>query len=82
MNSTERFRPKNIIEYPPFNRKMFEEYFYHEYYYNQPLLERIYLPIFWTNYYISRNYGQGDTSDLQEYLDKLDIKKIFYNSSI
>lgn len=78
MNISEKFRLKNIIEYPPCNKKMFEEYFYNEYSNNQPSLDRIYLPIFWTNYYISRNYGQGDISDLQEYLDNLDRSKKYF----
>lgn len=69
---SEEFRPRNILEYPPSNKQTFEEYFYDEYMNNNTKTDRIYIPVFWTNYYISKNYGKGDLSKLQEILDNLD----------
>jgi len=66
------------VEYPPHNKMIFEEYFMN--YYNQwdPEKERIYLPILWTNYYISRNYGCFDMGLLQKYLNGLDRSKKYF----
>jgi hypothetical protein len=74
----DRFRPRNILVYPPGNNQTFEEYFYDEYLKSQKTFERIYIPIFWTNYYISKNYGKGDISELQSILDKLDRSKKYF----
>ena len=67
------------VEYPPHNKMIFEEYFmnyYSRWDYSEK--ERIYLPILWTNYYISRNYGCFDMSHLQKYLDGLDRSKKYF----
>jgi len=79
----EKFRPRNVLIYPPGNNQTFEEYFYDNYseigeydYINKK--DRIYLPIFWTNYYISKSYGKGDLSDLQNLLDGLDRSKKYF----
>jgi hypothetical protein len=65
-------------ENPPKNIMIFEEYFGKYISLNKPKLKREYLPIYWTNYYISKNYGQDDTSDLQRYLDSLDRSKRYF----
>lgn len=75
---SEKFRPRNILIYPPKNTKIFEEFFYDEFLKLNPKTERIYLPIFWTNYYISKNYGQGDLSELQSVLDGLNKNKKYF----
>lgn len=61
---------------PPYNDMIFEEYFYRNY--KDIKTDREYLPILWTNFYISRNYAQQDMSDLQCFLDSLDTKKKYF----
>lgn len=73
-----KFRPTSIIEYPPGNTHLFEEYFFEEYSRGGDISNRVYLPIYWTNYYISKNYGAGDLSDLQSILDQLDRSKRYF----
>lgn len=65
-------------ENPPKNLMIFEEYFGRYIKNIQYKSNREYLPIYWTNYYISRNYGKADMSDLQEYLDSLDRSKKYF----
>lgn len=65
-------------ENPPKNSMIFEEYFGRYIKNIQYKSNREYLPIYWTNYYISRNYGKADMSDLQEYLDSLDRSKKYF----
>jgi len=57
------------VHYPPFNSQIFEEFFYSKYIQNTVVTERIYLPIFWTSLYVNRNYGNGDLSDIQSFID-------------
>jgi hypothetical protein len=66
------------VHYPPFNSQIFEEFFYSKYLQNQIETERIYLPIFWTSLYVNRNYGNGDLSDIQNFIDNLDKDKKYY----
>lgn len=75
---------------PPHNRVIFEEYFYKKSVdifgegrlypdrWTNTAYNKIYLPILWTNYYISKNYGQDDMSELQEFLDGLDKSKEYF----
>ena len=65
-------------EYPPHNKMIFEEYFLNYFLENNIDVERIYLPILWTNFYIERNYGNDDMSDLQTYLNELDTSKKYF----
>jgi hypothetical protein len=74
----DKFRPKNILTYPPENTQTFEEYFYVEFVKTEHSINRIYLPIFWTNYYILKNYGNGDLSELQSIIDNLDKTKKYF----
>lgn len=66
------------VHYPPFNSQIFEEFFYSKYIQNTVVTERIYLPIFWTSLYVNRNYGNGDLSDIQSFIDNLDRTKKYY----
>lgn len=75
--------PKNFIvhtnhTYPPFNNIIFEDYFYNYMITNNIETERIYLPILWTNFYLSRGNGDGDMSDLQKFISSLDRSKKYY----
>ena len=62
--------PTNHI-HPPCNEMIFEEYFYKRFTEEGLYTDRIYLPILWTNYYISKDYCNQDMSELQEFLDSL-----------
>lgn len=72
------FKVPTNHENPPQNIIIFEEFFGKYIESVQPKLNREYLPIYWTNYYISRDYGQQDMSDLQRYLDSLDRSKKYF----
>lgn len=79
MKESENFRtPKTFNPYPPDAIETFEEYFYKCFLKSPPDLDRVYIPIFWTNYYISRDYGNEDISDLQLFLNKLDRDKKYF----
>jgi hypothetical protein len=78
MIDTSIFRPQINTTYPPFNFQLFEEYFFKIYTEKNIVSERIYIPIFWTSLYVNRNYGQGDLSDVQDYLDNLDRNKKYF----
>ncbi len=73
-----QFLQKMPFYYPPNNYTIFEEYFFNRYNEIKIESEREYIPVLWTSYYISRNYGQGDISDLQRYLDSLDRGKKYF----
>lgn len=71
------FRIKTNHENPPRNTCIFEEYFGENF--NQNMApDRIYIPVYWTNYYIEKHYGQDDMSELQDYLDSLDRSKKYF----
>ena len=64
----EKFKLKSSIRYPKhINDPLIEEYFYNFFKNNELNNNRIYLPIFWTNFYISRQYGKN-IDDLREYI--------------
>jgi hypothetical protein len=71
------FRIKTNHENPPNNLMIFEEYF-GENFTEQDQIERQYIPVYWTNYYIEKNYGQADMSDLQQFLNSLDRSKKYF----
>lgn len=61
------------------NSIIFEEYFGMKYKdFDRKENDRIYLPIYWTNYYVSKNYGNDDMSELQEELDNLPRDKSYF----
>jgi hypothetical protein len=72
------FMVKTNHEYPPNNKIIFEEYFYNWFIENKPLINKTYLPIFWTNYYISKDYAQQDISEVNIFLDSLDKNKQYF----
>lgn len=73
----EKFIVKTNHTYPPFNDIIFEEFFYN-YIKSNDVTERIYLPILWTNFYLSRGNAEYDMSDLQYFLDSLDRSKKYF----
>jgi hypothetical protein len=68
---------KSNLIYPPNNLETFEMFFLNNFKDNKKI-KRIYLPILWTEYYINNNYGKGDISYLQNYLDSLDRTKKYF----
>lgn len=71
VNVPEIFKVSTNHEYPPGNDLIFEEYFYNKFISDPFDSDLYYLPILWTNFYISRNYGSWDMSDLQNFLNSL-----------
>jgi hypothetical protein len=72
------FMIKTNHEYPPNNKTIFEEYFYNRFVENKPLINKTYLPIFWTNYYISKGYATQDMSEINNFLDSIDKNKEYF----
>jgi hypothetical protein len=74
-----KYRIPTNHESPPDNSVLFEEYFGLTYDDSKRKEnDRIYLPVYWTNYYVSKNYGKDDMSDLQEELDALPRDKQYF----
>lgn len=65
--------------YPEDNKNPFEEWYFDSFT-EADARERIYLPVFWTGYYIRANYGQKKEAieHLQGYLSFLDKTKKYY----
>jgi hypothetical protein len=78
INVPEKFRPRIRVEYPENNKQIFEEWFFDNY--KNETSDRIYLPVFWTSYYVNNSYGkdQRALNDLQEFIDTLDKNKKYY----
>ena len=74
----EKFLTKTNHIYPPGNHMIFEEFFLKEFLKNKPETNRIYLPIQWTCFYISRNYGNSSMDDLQDFLNQLPKNKKYF----
>lgn len=72
------FLTKTNHQYPPGNNLVFEEFFLNKFINDNPNTQRIYLPVQWTCFYISRNYGTQDMSDLQSFLDNLPRNKKYF----
>lgn len=72
------FQTKTKLIYPPNNNIIFEEYFMNYYKNNNISSDYIYLPIIWTNFYISRDFGNSDMTDLQDFLNNLDKTKKYF----
>lgn len=71
------FQPKCNLRYPNYSYgKNMEEIFFELLIDNNEKIrtDYIYLPIFWTSFYVSRNYGEN-ISDLYHYLESLDKSK-------
>ena len=69
--------PTNHV-YPPGNQVIFEDYFFRRFIQEKPATNRKYLPILWTNFYISRDYASRDMSDIQNYLSSLDKNEKYF----
>ena len=78
LNAPDKFMPRHNHIYPPHNNQIFENYFYDYCKNNYIESERIYVPVLWTNFYIERNYGSADMSDLQDFIDGLDKSKKYF----
>lgn len=72
------FMVKTNHEYPQNNKIIFEEYFYNWFIENKPIINKTYLPIFWTNYYISKGYADQDISEVNDFLNALDKSKEYF----
>lgn len=78
LNTPNNFIVRTNHVYPPFNNQIFEDYFYDYFKNNNIQTKRIYIPILWTNFYISRNYGNSDMSDIQNFLNNLDRNEKYF----
>jgi hypothetical protein len=78
VETPETFLTKTNHTYPPGNNKVFEEFFLEKFLQDNPDTNRIYLPIQWTCFYISRNYCQSPMDDLQSFLDSLPRDKKYF----
>ena len=77
-----KFQPKYTSKYPPYSNGFnMEENLLSLFSRNQDSIETdyIYVPIFWTSFYILRGYGQN-IQDLLDYLDTLDKKKKYFTT--
>ena len=75
-----KFQPEYKSVYPSYSNGLhMEEIFFKYFEENKDSIETeyIYLPIFWTSFYILRNYA-ANINDLMEYLDKLDKSKKYF----
>ena len=78
-DTPKEFIVKTNHTYPPHNNMIFEEYFYNYMINNNNIeIERIYIPILWTNLYLSRGNGSGNMQDIQKFLDNLDRNKKYF----
>jgi FkbM family methyltransferase len=71
------FRPRIKFPYPDDNHTIFEEWFFQQ---AIPKTERVYLPVFWTSYYVNHSYGKDKVAikRLQDYINSLDRSKKYY----
>ena len=74
------FQPSYKSRYPPYSGgEYMEEIFYKFFLKNKDNIESeyIYIPIFWTSFYVKRKYGT-QINDLLDFLDKLDNTKKYF----
>ena len=72
-----QFRPHHPFEYPKGNFTIFEEWFFQNVDPRQ-INGRIYLPIFWTSYYVKNNYGSNNMQPLQDFINSLDKSQSYF----
>jgi len=79
INVPEQFRPHIKVEYPPNNKILFEEWFFDTRIESTPI-DREYLPIFWTSFYVNHKYGKDERSifELQRFINRLDKSKKYF----
>lgn len=71
------FRPTIRVEYPPDNRQIFEEWFFHNV--HEIPGDRVYLPVFWCSFQVNNDYGKGrKMAELQAFVDGLDRSKKYF----
>lgn len=80
MSVDEQFRRPQEKPYPPDNDKGFEEWFYENYDPAKNLSDRVYLPVFWTAYYVRHKYGRYKPAidRLQGFINSLDRTKKYF----
>lgn len=73
----ERFQPPQKRPYPSQNYVIFEDWFFRN---CKEEKSRALLPVLWTNFYVSNQYGRDETAldDLQNFLNGLDQNKPMY----
>jgi len=74
------FQPPYKSTYPPYSSgENMEEIFYKYFMKNKESIKSdlIYIPIFWTSFYVKRKYGT-QIKDLLDFLDKLDKSKKYF----
>lgn len=78
VNVPEVFRPHINVNYPKNNFTIFEEWLYKNFVDSNS--DRLYLPVFWTSFFVNNNYGQDDLSvhRLQQFIDSLDRSKGYW----
>src|SRR5262245_28649341 len=74
----DRFKPVISVVYPPNNHIEFERWIDSQY--DGCNTERIYLPVYWTGYYVNNDYGndRNAIAHLQGFLDSLDESKKYW----
>ena len=67
-----QFQPKCNNKFPVYSLKLTLEEIFYKYFIKNPkkiISNRIYIPIFWTNYIVTRNYGRNN-EELENFLNK------------
>jgi hypothetical protein len=72
------FQPEQRGAYPNYCTSEMMEQYIHKHYRGEH--ERIYLPIYWTNYYVQNDYGKGNIKPLYQFLDSLDKTKRYFTT--
>lgn len=76
-----QFRQKHPFPYPPSNMHEFERWFHDTLKPEEITGDRIYLPIFWTSYWLKNGYGLKlrERQTLQAFINSLDRNKKFFS---
>lgn len=74
------FQPHHPFPYPIDNILIFEEWFYRNFNIEKDATERVYLPVFFTSYYVLHQFGQipAPMISLQNFLNGLDRTKKYF----
>lgn len=72
----DQFRPRQNSPYPPYCTEMMVEQYVSRHYNGDS--DRIYLPVYWTNYYCNNGYGHGRIEPLLQWLGALDKSKKYW----
>lgn len=79
-NVPDEFRQPHPFPYPLHNHKIFEQWFYENYDYKNDVVDRTYLPVFFTSYYVKHQFGKDihAINRLQEFINRLDKTKKYF----